>query len=136
MNTKKPDLSAIETRIAAAFADQFADRFGTDRHAARAAEMFGVPVGEVTLMQRCKARAKNYNEDGEERTRLMAAAPPTPPNPKFYGVVDCWRKADQHWDMAGLARRDCDFNDERAHLLEARMWTQRAKDGGWTSEQT
>lgn len=33
------------------------------------------------------------------------------------------RKADQHWDMAGLARQDGDVKDEQRHTAEARRLT-------------
>lgn len=32
------------------------------------------------------------------------------------------RKADQHWDMAGLARHDGDKSDEAAHTAKAREY--------------
>ena len=34
----------------------------------------------------------------------------------------CRRKADQHWDMAGEARRDGDVADEKRHTDLARRW--------------
>lgn len=43
----------------------------------------------------------------------------------------CRRKADQHWEMAGLARQDGDKVDAERHTQLARLWDQRARDGGW-----
>jgi hypothetical protein len=34
----------------------------------------------------------------------------------------CRRKADQHWDMAGLAARDGDRKDAARHTELARAW--------------
>lgn len=44
---------------------------------------------------------------------------------------DCRRKANQHWEMAGLARQDGDHADMHRHTREARLWEQRAADGGY-----
>ena len=44
---------------------------------------------------------------------------------KFYDQENCRRKADQHWEMAGLARQD--GNDAARHTKEA----QRRVEGGW-----
>ena len=40
----------------------------------------------------------------------------------------CRRKADQHWDMAGLARMDRDPVDEKRHTALAREWEQRYRE--------
>lgn len=48
----------------------------------------------------------------------------------YYGVSDCRRKADHHWEMAGCARRDNDDKDAERHTRLAFEWTQRARDGG------
>jgi hypothetical protein len=50
---------------------------------------------------------------------------------RYYSAEDCRRKADQHWDMAGLARQDGDKTDEQKHTDKAREWDQRARSGGW-----
>ena len=50
---------------------------------------------------------------------------------KFYDRENCRRKADQHWEMAGLARQDGDGNDAARHTKEAQKWEQRRMDGGW-----
>jgi hypothetical protein len=42
-------------------------------------------------------------------------------------AADCRRKADQHWEMAGLARQDRDTEDERRHTAEARRWESLAR---------
>lgn len=52
---------------------------------------------------------------------------------KFYSQQDCRRKADQHWDMAGLARQDGDTKDAERHTKEAQKWEQRVVEGGWQS---
>ncbi len=49
----------------------------------------------------------------------------------MYTAEDCRRKADQHWEMAGLARQDGDTADAHRHTREARLWDQRAADGGY-----
>ena len=54
---------------------------------------------------------------------------------KFYDQENCRRKADQHWEMAGLARQDGDGNDAARHTKEAQKWEQRRVEGGW-DEQT
>jgi hypothetical protein len=51
---------------------------------------------------------------------------------KFYSPEDCRRKADQHWEMAALARRDRDMPDVNRHTALAKLWEQRAKEGGYT----
>lgn len=51
--------------------------------------------------------------------------------PKFYTDAQCMRKANQHWDMAGLARQDFDRQDELRHTSLARKWERRAAEGGW-----
>ena len=40
----------------------------------------------------------------------------------------CRRKANQHWDMAGLARQDRDYKDEKRHTELARAWSNRLKE--------
>lgn len=50
---------------------------------------------------------------------------------RFYTPEQCRRKADQHWDMAGLARQDRDRQDELRHTSLARKWDRRAAEGGW-----
>lgn len=37
-------------------------------------------------------------------------------------------KADQHWDMAGLARQDGDHADEKRHTDKAREYEQMARE--------
>jgi len=39
---------------------------------------------------------------------------------------ECRRKADQHWEMAGLARQDGDKADEARHTKLAKQWDQAA----------
>lgn len=41
---------------------------------------------------------------------------------------DCKRKANQHWELAGLARQDGDYADEKRHTDLARMWDLRAME--------
>lgn len=36
----------------------------------------------------------------------------------------CRRKANQHWEMAGLARQDKDYEDEARHVRKARRYEQ------------
>lgn len=50
---------------------------------------------------------------------------------KFYTPEDCRRKADQHWEMAGLARQDNDKADADRHTVLAYTWTDRARQGGY-----
>lgn len=50
---------------------------------------------------------------------------------KFYDAASCRRKADQEWDMAGLARQDGDLEASEQHTANARKWDQRAAEGGW-----
>lgn len=38
------------------------------------------------------------------------------------------RKADQHWEMAGLARQDGDTADEKRHTWLARDYQRRANE--------
>jgi hypothetical protein len=40
----------------------------------------------------------------------------------------CMMKANQHWEMAGLARADGDKVDAEKHTSEARRWEQRARE--------
>lgn len=49
---------------------------------------------------------------------------------KFYTPADCLRKANQHWEMAGLARKDNDPKDENNHTEKAKLWEQRTREGG------
>ena len=51
-----------------------------------------------------------------------------------YSAEECRRKANQHWEMAGLARQDRDRADEARHTKEARKWDERAASGGWKDE--
>lgn len=39
------------------------------------------------------------------------------------------RKADQHWEMAGLARKDEDEKDEDFHTKKAREYEQMLREG-------
>lgn len=48
----------------------------------------------------------------------------------MYTAEDCRRKADQHWEMAGLVRMDRDTADADRHTREARLWETRASQGG------
>lgn len=50
---------------------------------------------------------------------------------KFYTPEQCLRKADQHWEMAGLAGQENDTLDSHRQAQLAREWTQRAAEGGW-----
>lgn len=54
---------------------------------------------------------------------------------EFYTASDCFRKADQHWEMAGCARQDRDAADAQRHTDLARLWHTRAAAGGWQEEQ-
>jgi hypothetical protein len=51
---------------------------------------------------------------------------------RYYSPTDCRRKANQHWEMAGLARQDNDQADSKRHTDLARLWDQRAAEGGWS----
>jgi hypothetical protein len=53
---------------------------------------------------------------------------------KFYDVNACLKKGDKHWELAGLARQDGDSKDEERHTKLARLWDQRAKEGGYEEE--
>jgi len=44
---------------------------------------------------------------------------------------ECRRKANQHWEMAGLARHDNDKIDEKRQTDLARLWEKRAFEGGY-----
>ncbi len=55
---------------------------------------------------------------------------------KSYDQRECWKKADQHWELAGLARQDRDPDDERKNTDLARMWEKRAREGGYVEGQT
>lgn len=46
----------------------------------------------------------------------------------------CFRKAEQHWEMAGLARQDNDPDDAARHTTKARLWDQRAAQGGYDDD--
>jgi hypothetical protein len=48
----------------------------------------------------------------------------------IYDAEVCRRKADQHYEMAGLARQDGDTKDCARHTELAKIWDQRAKEGG------
>lgn len=50
---------------------------------------------------------------------------------KFYTVLDCRGKGDQHWAMAELAHKDGDIVDQRKQEKLAALWYARAKNGGW-----
>ena len=50
---------------------------------------------------------------------------------KFYDVEACYAKADQHYEMAGLARLDGDIPDADRHMQEARLWDDKARQGGY-----
>jgi hypothetical protein len=50
---------------------------------------------------------------------------------KFFSEEYCRRKADQHWELAGLARKDRDKEDSARHTNEAQKWDIRARDGGY-----
>lgn len=50
---------------------------------------------------------------------------------KFYAPDECRRKADQHWEMAGLARQDNDKDDASRHTRLAWTWVERARQGGY-----
>jgi len=50
---------------------------------------------------------------------------------RYYTPEECRRKADQHWDMAGLARQDRDYIDAEKHTRMARVWDARVVDGGF-----
>jgi hypothetical protein len=49
----------------------------------------------------------------------------------IYDEAACRRKADQHYEMAGLASQDGDKADAARHIELAKLWDQRAKDGGY-----
>lgn len=48
-----------------------------------------------------------------------------------YTVQECYRKADQHYEMAGLAVAEGDGADAKRHNDLAALWNQRAARGGW-----
>ena len=49
---------------------------------------------------------------------------------KFYTEAECRRKAEQHWEMAGLASADQDYSDSSRHTALAREWDALAAEGG------
>lgn len=51
---------------------------------------------------------------------------------RFYDIKACRRKADQHYEMAGLASQDGDKADAERNTMLAKTWDQRANDGGWS----
>jgi hypothetical protein len=53
----------------------------------------------------------------------------------FYDEATCWRKADQHWEMAGLASQDGDKADAARHTRLAQEWTQHAVSGGCSAKE-
>jgi hypothetical protein len=46
---------------------------------------------------------------------------------KVYTEADCWRKANQEWEMAGLARQDGDYKDAEKRTEAAREWERKAR---------
>jgi hypothetical protein len=40
----------------------------------------------------------------------------------------CLMKANQHWEMAGLARADGDHADANKHVAKAREWERKARE--------
>jgi len=46
---------------------------------------------------------------------------------KQYSEDDCWRKANQEWEMAGMARRDGDHKDAEKRMEAARRWEIKAR---------
>lgn len=50
---------------------------------------------------------------------------------RFYSPEECRRKADQHWELAGLARQDNDQKDAKIQTDKAMMWEARASNGGY-----
>lgn len=50
---------------------------------------------------------------------------------RFRTPDECRRKANQHWELAGLARQDRDFIDMENHTRLARLWEERAVCGGY-----
>lgn len=53
----------------------------------------------------------------------------------FYDAEACRQKADQHWEMAGLARADRDSVDAARHTRLAQEWTQHAANGGCSQKE-
>ena len=43
-------------------------------------------------------------------------------------AIQCRRKANRHWEMAGLSRQDGDYKDSLRHTKLARAWDQKAVD--------
>lgn len=56
--------------------------------------------------------------------------------PRHYDAHECRRKADQHWELAGLARQDLDPEDANRHTKLAQTWEVRAHEGGYTQGET
>lgn len=56
------------------------------------------------------------------RSHLNGAPPRNPEAERFL------RKADQEWDLAGLARQDGDVADEQRHTEKAREFTRMAHE--------
>jgi hypothetical protein len=54
---------------------------------------------------------------------------------KFYDAASCWQKADQHWEMAGLASQDGDKKDAARHTRLAQEWTDQANCGGCSEKE-
>lgn len=51
-------------------------------------------------------------------------------NGRYYDAKQCRTKADQHWEMAGLARQDGDTADADRHTRLAKLWENRCSEGG------
>ncbi len=46
---------------------------------------------------------------------------------KEYSEDDCWLKANQEWEMAGLARQDRDYKDADKRTKAALEWEAKAR---------
>lgn len=52
----------------------------------------------------------------------------------MYNVERCLRKAEQEYEMAGLARQDGDMKAAQLHLENAKLWDRRANEGGYSTD--
>lgn len=54
---------------------------------------------------------------------------------RTYSSKECSNKADQHWELAELARQDRDTYAEYRHTRLAKKWTELVRQGGYTPEE-
>jgi len=49
---------------------------------------------------------------------------------RYYTVAACLRKANYYWELRSWAQLDKDYVDAGNCLVQARLWEQRAREGG------